>query len=377
MKIAIIIEDVNKVAGQERVVAELLARLAGRHELHLFCYEARDVPPEVIVHRFRRPPVKSFMAGALWIVVKSWLAVRPGQFDVVLSQGGNALNQTHTLVHACQARRWDLTRDVYWKLAPPSLPQRLLRTFWYRVTAALEGRAVRRCRHGRTLAVSSELADLLARYHRVPREGIAVCENGVDHERFSPAPEDPRRADSRAALGLGEGDVLALFLGALWLEKGAGYSVAALAQCDPRVHLCLAGRDDPEPFRRQAEGLGVADRLHFLPPTDKPWEYYRAADVFVFPGHAEGFGLVAAEAAACGLPVLMTPIGVAERLIQDGASGYLIDQDPAHIAARLDALARDPDLRRRLGAGARESSLQFTWDRQAALIEAALAGEQP
>lgn len=372
MRIAIIIEDVNRRAGQERVLAELLWRLVPRHEVHLFCYEAEDIPPEVVVHRLRRPPVKSFMAGALWIVVRSLLAVNPRRFDVVLSQGGNALNQTHTLVHACQAQRWQLTREVYWPLAPPSLPERLLRTFWYRVTAGLEGRAVRRCSPGGVLAVSAELANQLSRYHRVPRESILVCENGVDHERFQPDPTSPRRAALRRELGLGEDDVLALFLGGLWLEKGAWYSVQALPHCPPTLHLCLAGRDDPAPFRRLAESLGVADRLHFLPPTDRPWEYYQAADLFLFPGHSEGFGLVAAEAAACGLPVLMARIGVAEQLIEEGVSGFLVDHDPLQIADRLSELVTDPQRRRRMGERAHVAALRFTWERQAAEIEAAL-----
>jgi glycosyltransferase involved in cell wall biosynthesis len=238
----------------------------------------------------------------------------------------------------------------------------------------LERRAVRRCGDGRTLAVSHELAQLLSRYHQVPQDQIRVCENGLDHEHFRPDPIDPARATLRAQMGLTEDDVLGLFLGGIWLEKGATYSIKALAHTPPQVHLCLAGRDDPAPFRALAERLRVAHRLHFLPGTDRPWEYYHAADLFLFPGHAEGFGLVAVEAAACGLPVLMTRIGVAERLIEDGVSGYLIEQEPAEIGTRLNDLAASPTLRQTMGQAAHEASLQFTWDRQAAEVETALNG---
>jgi glycosyltransferase involved in cell wall biosynthesis len=374
MKIAIIIEDVNRVAGQERVVAELLHRLTPRHEVHLFGYEASDIPPEVVVHRLWQPPIRSFMVRALWIVLASAWVVRPRRYDAVLAQGGNALCQTHTLVHNCLARRWELTRREYWRLRPPSLAERLIRSLWYGLVVRLERRAVRRCRDGRTLAVSEELADLLSRYHGVPREGITVCENGVDHAVFRPDPHDPARARLRAELGLGDGHVLALFLGGLWLEKGATYSIQALAQTDGCVHLCLAGRDDPAPFRALAEQLGVADRVHFLPATDQPHEYYHAADLMLFPGHAEGFGLVAVEAAACGLPVLMTRVGVAERLIEDGVSGFLIVQEPTEIAERLNALAREAGLRERMGEAAVAAARRFSWDRQAAEIEATLTG---
>lgn len=120
--------------------------------------------------------------------------------------------------------------------------------------------------------------------------------------------------------------------------------------------------------------MGVSDRLHFWPPTAEPWHYYRAADLFLFPGHAEGFGLVAVEAAACGLPVLMTRVGVAEQLITPGDSGYLISQEAAEIAARLDELAANPARRKRMGEAACRAAQQFSWDRQSTLIEAALQG---
>jgi len=372
MKIAIAIEDVNKSAGQERVIAELVARLVPRHEVHLFCFAAQDIPPAVIVHRLPQPPLRFFMVRALWMVLMTWLRVKARDYDVVLSQGGNAVNQTHTLVHTCLALRWELTRKVYWRLRPPSLFERLLRTVWFNLVVPLERRAVRRCRNGRTFTVSQELAEVQSQRHGVPLAGLIPCENGVDHDRFQPQPDDPARLPLRRTMGLKDGDLLALFLGGRWLEKGASYAVEALAHSAPQVHLCLAGRDDPAPFRALAEQLGVAERLHFLPATERPWEYYHAAEVFVLPGHEEGFGLVAVEAAACGLPVLMTRVGVAERLIEDGVSGYLIMQDAEQIAAHLSELAADSPLRQRLGQGAEQSARKFSWDRQAAEIEAGL-----
>ncbi|MEI6499668.1 MAG: glycosyltransferase, partial [Armatimonadota bacterium] len=224
MKIAIIIEDVNRIAGQERVVAELVTRLVARHEVHVFCYTAEGLPAQAIIHKLCQPPLRFFMVRALWMVLASWFVVRPRQFEVVLAQGGNALNQTHTLVHGCLARRWELTRTEYWRLRPPSPWERLVRTVWYSLVVALERRAVLRCRNGRTLAVSHELAVLLSRYHGVPQEGIRVWENGLDHERFRPDPADPARQELRGQPGLGADEVLALFLGGIYLEKGATYS---------------------------------------------------------------------------------------------------------------------------------------------------------
>ena len=65
------------------------------------------------------------------------------------------------------------------------------------------------------------------------------------------------------------------------------------------------------------------------------------------------------EAAASGLPILATPVNGVRELIEDSENGFLIDRDPHTIAERLELLAADPGLRRRLGEAARRSALEF------------------
>ena len=130
------------------------------------------------------------------------------------------------------------------------------------------------------------------------------------------------------------------------------------------------------PHRR---GFGGGRRLFTGPQPPEP--YFAAADCFVFPSRVEGFGLVMAEAAACGLPLIVTPAGVGAELAEDGVSGCLVDQ--AHgeqaekdlaerIAAYIVELADHREQAVRMGLAARERSLPFTWDRQAELVEAVL-----
>jgi UDP-glucose:(heptosyl)LPS alpha-1,3-glucosyltransferase len=93
------------------------------------------------------------------------------------------------------------------------------------------------------------------------------------------------------------------------------------------------------------------------------------ADAFVLPTSYESFSLVSFEAAASGLPILVTPVNGVRELIKDGHNGFLISREPEPIAARLGELARDPELRRRLGAGARQAALQFDSQRMVAGYE--------
>jgi glycosyltransferase involved in cell wall biosynthesis len=145
------------------------------------------------------------------------------------------------------------------------------------------------------------------------------------------------------------------------------------------VHVLVVGDGDPAsvaPLIRPP----MADRIHFT-GLQQPEPYFAAADCFVFPSRCEGFGLVMAEAAACGLPLVVTPAGVGAELVEPGLSGYLLPQPhdkdgeralAQQIAGHLDSLADNPDTARAMGLAARQKSLQFTWDRQAKLVEQVL-----
>jgi glycosyltransferase involved in cell wall biosynthesis len=90
---------------------------------------------------------------------------------------------------------------------------------------------------------------------------------------------------------------------------------------------------------------------------------YAAADVFVFPSHEEGGPQVVYEAAGCGLPSVVSPMG-AGRLVRNGVEGYVIDPfDIDGWTRAMCTLATEPDLRRCLGIAAARRAEEFTWER--------------
>ena len=109
-------------------------------------------------------------------------------------------------------------------------------------------------------------------------------------------------------------------------------------------------------MERRVEAHGLQPAVRLLPPQRHEMlsSYYRAADACVVPSHSESFGLVALEAAACGVPVVAAAVGGLTTLVDDGRTGYLVEgRDPADFARPLAAILADPGLAARLGrAGA-------------------------
>jgi len=368
VKIAIVSEHINQRGGQEQVLAELVIRLAKRHQVDVFCFSAADIPRQRIrVHRLWCP-FKSSTLQALWIVLLSPFVVRQHRYDVVLSQGGNSLVRNFVLVHTCHAERARALREVRWQYQQPSWLVRLgwiLRQAW---ATRMEGWAVRRCR-GRVLAVSQMVVRYLAEEHGLDDPPGCAVPNGVDHNVFNLTVRRRFRSSRREALQAGSDEFIILFAGGLWFDKGLPLVIDALAMMQSPAKLVVVGRGDQEFFARLAEQRGVANRVLFTGVTDRIAEYYAAADCLVMPARGEAFGLVVAEAAACGLPLVTTDVGAADELVEDGVSGFRVEQNPAQIADRLDKLASSAQLRQQMGQAAHQKAQLLSWDRQADQIE--------
>ncbi len=100
--------------------------------------------------------------------------------------------------------------------------------------------------------------------------------------------------------------------------------------------------------------LGLVDQVRFVPPQPHHIlsTYYRAADVVIVPSRSESFGLVALEAAACGIPVVASAVGGLQSLVQDGVTGYLVAQrDPVLFADAIARILDDPLLAASMSVG--------------------------
>jgi glycosyltransferase involved in cell wall biosynthesis len=191
-------------------------------------------------------------------------------------------------------------------------------------------------------------------------ERVRVFANTVDVERFGARVDGlaASRPDLRRALGAGVDDVVVLSVARLAREKGLDDLVRAVAEAeDSRLLLVVAG-EGPErgPLLARAAELGVRLVLAGDVDWERIVELYAAADVFALLSEREPWAVVVNEAAACGLPLVLSDrVGAAHDLLRDGENGRLVVAgDVGAAASAVRELASSPELRRSWGTRSRE-----------------------
>ncbi len=219
------------------------------------------------------------------------------------------------------------------------------------------------------LVQSSEDVALMTSRHLSPAHRTFMLGNGVDLSRFDASRfDDEHRSSVRAALGAAPDQVVVGTVGRLVAEKGYPELVAAAERLDDRFIVVAIGPEDPE----KADALGAdfaaraaAAGVRLLGMRTDVDELYPAMDVFVLPSHREGFPRAAMEAAATGLPVIATDIRGCREVVVDGENGLLVPvDDPQALAAAINAVGGDPELRTRMGAASRRRAESHFDERQ-------------
>ncbi len=286
-----------------------------------------QLPPGVEV-TFVPPPPR---AGTLSTVSRQrrWLAAQ--QPDLVLTYNWGAIESAWAAVRAGLALVHH--EDGF---LPDEVQRRLRRRSWLRRWVL---------RHVPVIVPSSGLAKIatsewgVSHVHHLP--------NGVDLQRFVPAPRQPV---TRMVVGT---------VGGLRPEKDHETLLRAVALVPQiELHLVGGGRQRLQ-LEALAAQLGVAERVVFCGPTDDTSSSYRGFDVFALSSRTEQMPLVLLEAMAAGLPIVATDVGDVRAVLPAAAAPFVVPpQDPAAFAQALRLLCADATLRRAQGAANRARAEQ-------------------
>jgi glycosyltransferase involved in cell wall biosynthesis len=221
----------------------------------------------------------------------------------------------------------------------------------------LDSRTARRC--AALVAVSEDTRRAYLRQGYPDR--IEVVYNGIELDGAA-AP-----GTLRSELGLPNGAPLLGQVARLCDVKGQRELIEALAEL-PDARLVLFGRDHEHggAFRagleRDAERLGVRDRVVFAGHREDAPRLLGELDLFVLPSWTEGLPLVVLEAMARRRAVVATTVGGTPEVVEDGETGILVPpRDPKALAGAIRELLGDPERRQRMGeAGYRRAAERFS-----------------
>jgi glycosyltransferase involved in cell wall biosynthesis len=237
----------------------------------------------------------------------------------------------------------------------------------YRLWKALDSWLPGRCDLVTCLSEDTR-RDVVERCPDSDHDDNVVVPMGIDLARADRVSRS--REQVRRGLGVAPDEVLVLFAGVAIPRKGIEEAVEAwrrLGDAGRGARLLFVSKPvDPIEAGRIDELAASDPRVAHLPkvPYEEMPDLYRAADVFFFPTRREGFGIVVAEAMACGLPVVTTRARGVRGVVVDGETG--LQAQVGDIDGLSFALARmiaDPGLRASLGrAGRARVEREYAWD---------------
>lgn len=200
------------------------------------------------------------------------------------------------------------------------------------------------------VTTGTRIRDELVEKGLVHPQNCQSVHTGIDAETFSPGD----KTVARQALKL---DPQGFYLGiaaTIRSWKGHEYLVEALSRLPEHVQLLIIGKGPYQPtIETRVRDLALQDRVHFVGHQTQVADWLRALDIFVLPSYAnEGVPQSLMQAMLCRVPVVSTPVGSIEDIIQPESTGLLVPpKDATALANALERLINDAPLREKLAEG--------------------------
>jgi UDP-glucose:(heptosyl)LPS alpha-1,3-glucosyltransferase len=328
MRVALVHMRHAASGGTERYLNQLAAYLAERgDDVAIVCRSHGELPhPEARFEVLRPLAVGASMRMTSFAraVERHVRHVAPG-YDVVYGLGKTWTHDAVRLGGGCHATYLELTGTEIRRKD--------------RLALEIERRALAPGAFRRVVVNSKMVLEDVVRRHGVAKDLIRLVYNGVDLDRFHPRKREGAGAALRAELGFSPREIVCLFLGSGYGRKGLDLLLDAfpeIAAKEPRARLVVAGRD------AAARSRG-SDKVRFLGPRSDAEVCFAAADLYVLPTRYDPFANTTLEALASGLPAITSRQNGACELLEEGASGSVLEAlDPAAVARAVLAWC-DPD----------------------------------
>jgi UDP-glucose:(heptosyl)LPS alpha-1,3-glucosyltransferase len=202
-------------------------------------------------------------------------------------------------------------------------------------------------------------------HYGIAPESVRVVRSAIDPDRFAADDRLKRRHEERSHWGIAAEETAGLFVAMNYRLKGLSPLLNALA-LTPRhkpSRLIIVGHPNVKRYQRQAERLGISDRVIFAGHRSDPKDCYFAADFLVHPTFYDPCSLVVLEGLACGLPIITSRYNGASELLTSPKDGFVIE-DPHNAPAMAAALTHmaDRGYLREASTAARATASRWTFE---------------
>ena len=281
------------------------------------------------------------------IVTRSWQGERPEAIEVTLMGQAGLTNSQRDQCFVRKATAWVETHpqnlvvgflrmpglDAYFAADPCfEAKARRLKPWWYRLTPRYH-----RFAHAERAVYETGLSTQILLLH--PGEISEIQEYyGTETSRLHVLPPGIKRPDAgaesnrseardsvRTELGIQQSAPMILLAGSGFRTKGLDRALVALAN-GAEAHLIVAGQDKPEPYRQQANRLGLNERVHFLGGRSDLDRLMLASDLLIHPAYSENTGTVLLEALVLGLPVIASAVCGFATHVRDSEGGVVLKE---------------------------------------------------
>lgn len=206
--------------------------------------------------------------------------------------------------------------------------------------------------HKKIVCFSEQQKNEFIYYYPKCSDRVVVISNGVDLNRFSP--EGPKFTFD----GYSQANRYLIFVGKEFERKGLDTAIEALKYLPLEWQLLVVGGDHYQIDKtRRSLDDELRWRVHFFGFKNNVQDIYRISDCFILPAIFEPWGLVAIEALATGVPILMTRTGSVDVFLVEGVNGYFVERDAVDIAKKVNRLSRLDNK-----ASILETSKRFGWE---------------
>jgi len=361
LKVAFVRSEFDPYGGAELFTQRLIEALTQKGvEVHVFARKWKcESDRTIYLHRIRGPGSPSFLRHAVFVYfVKREL--RKHSFDLIQSNERTLSQDVYRAGDGVHARWLDIrcARLGFWRKLSIKLNPFHRYLLWLEKKMFEDGGL-------KAVIVNSNMVkqEILSRF-AISDEKIHIIYNGVDLARFHPRLKAIEGRHLRRQNGVGDNDLLILFVGSGFGRKGVMPLLEAVAKSGGGKRLWIVGKGDVKRYQRRARELGIQEFITFCGPQANTPAFYAAADVFALPTMYDPFPSVILEAMASGLPVITTTHSGAAEIITPGKEGYVVSAPEAveEIAFYLDRLA-DRECRSAMGVQARLLAEHFPMEK--------------